>query len=168
MFKLCSLKDGDFNIVIKTSERIGIYELTEKFEEIVKTSKIDSGLLFYTVNHTTCGIFKQEFQKALIKDFIQEFQIKESEIRDREHLCEYRLERGTRHDCKICSINPPCDRKNTAAHILTSLYAKDNSPLLVKNSKIILGEFKRIGLVDFDGPRTRIIEVKAVRIESDY
>ena len=63
------------NLVIDTDERIELVDLTERLMAYVRPFGIKEGMITVWSMHTTCAVFINEFQKALlvdIKKFLEE------------------------------------------------------------------------------------------------
>src|ERR1700749_3937339 len=55
-------------IVISTDQRVELVDLTNKIMEFAKKFKIKEGLVSLWSMHTTCALFINEFQTALLSD----------------------------------------------------------------------------------------------------
>ena len=84
--KVASATAGGFvihgeNFVIDTDERLELVDLTDRVMEYVRTFKIKEGMITLWSMHTTCAVFINEFQKALLSDirrFLEEMVARDS------------------------------------------------------------------------------------------
>jgi len=98
--------------------------------------------------HTTCALFINEFQTALLTD-IRRF-----------------LERLVARDASYVHNDPAhsdCDRMNADAHLRAMLLGH-NLTLQVSGGEVVLGQWQRILMAELDGPRARSLRVQGVGI----
>lgn len=114
---------------IKTKGNTDIIDITEKIQQVVSKSEIESGIVNIFVIGSTAGITTIEFEPNLVKDF-QEF-------------FENTIPKGDYHH------NETWNDDNGHSHIRASLLKPDlNIPFT--NNQLILGNWQQIVLVDFD------------------
>ena len=131
-------------IVISTDQRVELIDLTKQIMEFARKFNIKEGLVSLWSMHTTCTLFINEFQTALLTD-IKAF-----------------LEKMVDRDEEWLHNNPDhsdCDRMNADAH-LRSLLLPHSLSLQVSGGEIVLGQWQRILLAEFDGPRRRTMRVQ--------
>ena len=58
------------NFVIDTDERLELVDLTDRVMEYVRKFDIKEGMITLWSMHTTCSVFINEFQKALLTDIL--------------------------------------------------------------------------------------------------
>src|SRR5262245_9274063 len=88
--------------VTETNERIELVDLTDRVMELVRRFRIREGLVSLWSLHTTCGVFINEFQTALLSD-IKRF-----------------LEHTVARDAEWLHNDPQhsdCDRFNADSHL---------------------------------------------------
>jgi secondary thiamine-phosphate synthase enzyme len=133
---------------IETRRRIEIVDLTDRLVACVQGPAGRPGLHEGTLSlwslHTTCGLFVNEAQPALLDD-IRRF-IEELAARDRYY----------RHNDPAHS---DCDRRNADAH-LRALVLGHALTLQVSGGQLVLGRWQRVLLAELDGPRTRAFRVQ--------
>jgi secondary thiamine-phosphate synthase enzyme len=132
--------------VVPTASRIQIIDLTEQVMAIVRQVRVAEGTVHLFSMHTTCTVFINEFQKALVAD-IQTF-----------------LEQAVDRDA-LWQHNDPalsdCDRGNADAH-LRALLLGHQLTLQVSGGEIVLGQWQRILLAELDGPRSRTMRLQVM------
>lgn len=130
--------------VVETDERVDLVDLTNRIMEFVRRLKIREGLVSLWSMHTTCAIFINEFQTALLTD-IKAF-----------------LEKMVARDEEWLHNNPDhsdCDRMNADAH-LRALLLGHSLTLQVSGGEVVLGQWQRILMAELDGPRARSLRIQ--------
>src|SRR5690606_41092004 len=110
--------------VIGTDERIELVDLTERIMELVRGLSIREGIVSLWSMHTTCTLFINEFQTALLSD-IKAF-----------------LEKMVARDVNWLHNDPDhsdCDRMNADSH-LRALPPRHRLPLRVSGCEVVLGQ----------------------------
>ena len=134
--------------VVQTDHRVELVDLTTLVMELVANSNLRHGLVSLWSMHTTCALFINEFQTALLTD-IKRF-----------------LERMVARDAAYVHNNPEhsdCDRMNADAHLRAMLLGH-NLALQVSGGEIVLGQWQRILMAELDGPRGRSLRVQMIGI----
>jgi secondary thiamine-phosphate synthase enzyme len=129
---------------IATSARVEVVDLTDRVMRIVSQHNIREGLVSLWSMHTTCALFINEFQNALLAD-IQRF-----------------LEQMVERDAAWLHNDPQhsdCDRSNADAH-LRALLLGHSLTLQVSGGEIVLGQWQRILMAELDGPRERTMRAQ--------
>ena len=52
-----------------SEKRVQVIDITREVQDRVLGADIDKGIVFVNSRHTTCGLFINEFQGALVEDF---------------------------------------------------------------------------------------------------
>ena len=133
-------------ITLDTEDRIELHNLTQQMRDFVGTSGVQVGQLIIASMHTTCAIFINEWQDALLFDI-------------QTHL-ENLISRGAyyRHNDPEWS---DCDRNNADSHLRT-LMLGTHVTLPVADGDLVLGEWQSVMMAELDGPRERIIRLQVV------
>jgi secondary thiamine-phosphate synthase enzyme len=131
-------------LVIQTDQRIELVDLTAKVMEFVRRFHITEGLVSLWSMHTTCALFINEFQNALLSD-IKRF-LEQMVARDAEYL----------HNDPNHS---DCDRMNADSH-LRALLLGHSLTLQVSGGEVVLGQWQRILMAELDGPRARSLRIQ--------
>ena len=132
-------------LIISTDERIEVVDLTDRVMTFVRHLKIREGLVSLWSRHTTCTVFINEFQSALLSD-IRRF-LEQMVARDEEWL-----HNNPNHS--------DCDRMNADAH-LRALLLGHSLTLQVSGGEVVLGQWQRVLMAELDGPRARTLRVQA-------
>jgi secondary thiamine-phosphate synthase enzyme len=131
-------------LVVHTEERIELVDLTNDVMEFVRRFSMREGLVSLWSMHTTCSLFINEFQTALLID-IKRF-----------------LEEMVARDADWLHNNPEhsdCDRMNADSH-LRALLLGHNLTLQVSGGEVVLGQWQRILMAELDGPRARSLRIQ--------
>ncbi len=129
------------------SRTVGVIELvdlTKTVMEFVRKFNMREGLVSLWSMHTTCTLFINEFQVALLTD-IKRF-----------------LEQMVARDAEWMHNDPEhsdCDRMNADSH-LRALLLGHNLTLQVSGGEVVLGQWQRILMAELDGPRARSLRIQ--------
>jgi secondary thiamine-phosphate synthase enzyme len=151
--EMASAKAGGLTIhgetfVISTDQRIELVDLTNRIMEFAKKFNIKEGLVSLWSMHTTCALFINEFQTALLSD-IKRF-----------------LEQMVARDAEWLHNNPDhsdCDRFNADSH-LRALLLGHSLTLQVSGGEVVLGQWQRILMAELDGPRARSLRIQLMGV----
>ena len=132
------------NFIVDTHDRIELVDLTDRVMEYVRRFKIREGTIALWSMHTTCALFINESQRALLDD-IKRF-LEDVVARDRYY----------RHNDPEHS---DCDRMNADSH-LRALLLGHSVTLQISGGEIVLGQWQRILMAELDGPRSRTLRAQ--------
>lgn len=132
------------NLIIDTDERLELVDLTDRVMEHVRKFHVSEGMITLWSMHTTCCLFINEFQKALLSDirgFLEEMVARDSYYRhnDPEHS--------------------DCDRMNADSHLRAMLLGHSIT-LQISGGEVVLGQWQRILMAELDGPRSRTVRAQ--------
>ena len=131
---------------LPTEERTEIADITKQVREALQQFPVQAGIALVNTMHTTCALFINEYQAALIDDL--------KGLIDR-----LVPERGPyKHDDPRYS---DCERGNANAHLRAALLGR-NIAVGVKDGELTLGRFQSIIFAELDGPRKREISVQVL------
>ena len=129
---------------IPTDKATEIYDITKTVKENVTESRIRNGHVLIQPLHTTVGIFLNENEPRLLRDFIAHLSEKAPQIRGR-----------YMHDDIGKRICPPDEPLNGHSHIKSALYSNPSLSLVLFGGELQIGEYQRILFAEFDGPCPR-------------
>jgi len=130
--------------LVQTDQRLELVDLTNRVMECVRRFNIREGLVSLWSMHTTCALFINEFQTALLSD-IRRF-LEQMVARDGQYL-----HNDPQHS--------DCDRMNADSH-LRSMLLGHSLTLQVSGGEVVLGQWQRILMAELDGPRARSLRVQ--------
>jgi secondary thiamine-phosphate synthase enzyme len=134
------------SFTLSSEERFEVSDITKLVREAVQQFPVSAGIALINTLHTTCALFINEFQSALIDDLKGLF----------ERLVPERG--GYRHDDPRYS---DCERGNAHAHLRAALLGRSIAVGL-NNSELTLGRFQSVIFAELDGPRKREITVQII------
>ena len=122
---------------VKTSSQVELIDITHQVQDLVRKSKIESGICCVYVPHTTAGVTINENADPSVKSDI----IKE-------------LNKVIPFDDNYSHLEG-----NAAAHIKSTLVGASET-ILIENGSLLLGTWQGIFFCEFDGPRSRKVLVQ--------
>jgi secondary thiamine-phosphate synthase enzyme len=135
-------------ITVQTNQRIEVLDLTPRVIALVAGAGVREGLVSVWSMHTTCALFMNEFQSALLADI--------------KRVLEEIIER----DAEWMHNDPAhsdCDRMNADSHLRAMLLGHSLT-LQISGGEVVLGQWQRILLGELDGPRARSLRVQVIGI----
>ena len=130
---------GWVTIQIRTSRRAQLLDITDQVAKVVESSRVADGVCHVFVEHTTAGVTINE---GADPDVAHDIETELGKL--------IRKESGYRHA-----------EGNSDSHIKTVLVgASTTAP--VQGGKLGLGTWQAIFLCEWDGPRTRMVQVAVV------
>lgn len=135
-------------LTVPTQQRVEVVDLTEQVMALVRKLRIAEGQVSVFSMHTTCTVFINEFQGALVAD-IKQF-----------------LERVVDRDGDWLHNDPEhsdCDRRNADSH-LRALLLGHSLTLQVSGGELVLGQWQRVLMGELDGPRSRTIRIQVMGV----
>ena len=130
--------------VVQTDQRVELVDLTNRVMEFARHFNVREGLISLWSMHTTCALFINEFQVALLSD-MKRF-----------------LEQMVARDADYMHNDPQhsdCDRMNADSHLRAMLLGH-NLTLQISGGEVVLGQWQRILMAELDGPRARSLRIQ--------
>jgi secondary thiamine-phosphate synthase enzyme len=133
-------------LTFTSNEHTEVVDITKDVRDALHQLPVTNGIALVNTLHTTCALFVNEYQAALIDDV--------------KHLIERLVpERGGyRHDDPRYS---DCERGNAHAHLRAALLGRSVA-VGVSDGDLVLGRFQSIILAELDGPRKREITLQVI------
>lgn len=132
------------SFTLQTDGRSEVSDITKLVRDALDRSSVTTGIALVNTLHTTCALFVNEYQSALMDDIMA---LGERLVPERG---------GFRHDDPRYS---DCERGNAHAHLRTALLGRSVA-LGVNAGELTLGRFQSVIFAEFDGPRAREITVQ--------
>ena len=134
-----ALKTGSARLSVRSRKRADVVDITERVQEVVSKSGVDTGLCQVYVPHTTAGVFINEnADPDVMDDFLTTLDRLVPWENDYQHA-----------------------EGNAAAHIKSSLIGTSQT-VPIQDGKLALGRWQGIYFAEFDGPRERQLQVTAL------
>jgi secondary thiamine-phosphate synthase enzyme len=130
-------------ITVRTNRRTELKNVTAEIESLVRDSGIESGVCHVYVPHTTAGVMLNEgYDPDVARDMEGAF---DRLVPDSPHF---------KHS-----------EGNSDSHIKTALVGSSET-IFIEKGRLALGRWQVIFFAEFDGPRTRELQVKLVPDQS--
>ena len=140
------MKTLSTTLTLCSEEPTEISDITKLVRDAIHQVPVTTGIALVNTLHTTCALFVNEFQSALIGDL-------------RALIDRLVPERGGyRHDDPRYS---DCERGNAHTHLRAALLGRSIAVGL-SNGDLMLGRFQSIIFAELDGPRRREIVVHVI------
>jgi secondary thiamine-phosphate synthase enzyme len=123
-------------MTVRSRKRADVIDITERVQEVVRDSGVQTGVCQVYVPHTTAGVFINENADP---DVMDDFLVTLDRLVPWEN--DYRHAEG-----------------NAAAHIKASLIGTSQT-VPVRDGRLALGRWQGIYFAEFDGPRERQLQV---------
>ena len=140
------MKVFNTSFTLNSEEGTEVTDITKLVREAIQQSPVSAGIALINTLHTTCAVFINEFQTALLTD-IKAF-----------------LEKMVARDEEWLHNNPDhsdCERGNAHSHLRAALLGRSVA-LGVNNGELTLGRFQSVIFAEFDGPRKREVTVQVI------
>ena len=134
------------SLTLSTEERTEVSDVTKLVRDAIQRLPVSAGIALVNTLHTTCALFVNEFQSALIDDLKRLI----------ERLVPARA--GYRHDDPRVS---DCERGNAYSHLRAALLSRSIA-VGINNGELALGRFQSILFAELDGPRKREIHIQVI------
>src|SRR5437899_1480410 len=136
------------SFTLNTVEGTEVSDITKLVRDAVQQFPLLSGIALINTLHTTCALFVNEFQAALVDDL--------------KHMLDRLVpERGGyRHDDPRYS---DCERGNAHSHLRAALLGRSIA-VGISGGELSLGRFQSILFAELDGPRPRSIDVQIMGV----
>src|SRR5438094_2440190 len=140
------MKVFNTSFTLSSEEGTEVTDITKRVREAIQQFPVSAGIALINTLHTTCALFINEFQSALIDDLKG---LVEKLVPERG---------GYRHDDPRFS---DCERGNAHSHLRSALLGRSVA-IGLNNGELTLGRFQSVIFGDFDGPRKREISVQVI------
>jgi secondary thiamine-phosphate synthase enzyme len=128
------------SLTLHTEESTEVTDITKLVREAVQRSRISAGIALINTLHTTCAVFINEFQSALVDDL-------------------KRLVEKLVPECSSYRHDDP--RFSDHSHLRAALLGRPVA-LGVNTGDLTLGRFQSVIFAEFDGPRKRDIAIQVI------
>ncbi len=143
-----SLKVVRQTLTLLSERRTQVLDITKQIRDILLGADVKEGILLANSLHTTCALFVNEFQGALVEDLKN---MLERLVAD---------DAGYKHDDPRYS---DCERGNAASHLRAALLGRSVA-VGISGGELSLGRFQSVLFAELDGPRARSIDVQIMGV----
>ena len=134
------------SFTLQSEEPTEVSDITKLVRDAIQQCPVTTGITLINTMHTTCALFLNEYQAALIEDLKG---LIERLVPERN---------GYRHNDPRYS---DCERGNAHSHLRAALIGR-NIAVGINNGDLTLGRFQSIIFAELDGPRKREITVQVI------
>ena len=125
-----------------------VLDITKQIRDVLLTADVKEGIILVNSLHTTCALFVNEFQGALVDDLKS---MMERLVAD---------DAGYKHDDPRFS---DCERGNATSHLRAALLGRSVA-VGISGGELSLGRFQSILFAELDGPRPRSIDIQIMGV----
>ena len=140
------MKVFNTSFTLSSEEGTEVTDITKLVREAIQQFPVSAGIALINTLHTTCALFINEFQSALMEDLRG---LIERLIPDSAGYC---------HDDPRIS---DCERGNARAHLRAALLGRTLA-VGVNDGDLTLGQFQSVIFAELDGPRKRAISIQVI------
>ena len=135
-------------VTLLSESRTQLLDITKQVRDVVLSADVKEGMVLINSLHTTCALFVNEFQGALIEDLTS---MLNRLVKERN---------GYRHDDPRYS---DCERGNAHAHLRAALLGRSVA-VGINCGEMSLGRFQSVIFAELDGPRERSIDLQIMGV----
>src|SRR5438874_13123889 len=140
------MKVFNTSFTLSSEEGTEVTDITKLVREAIQQSPVSAGIALINTLHTTCAVFINEFQSALIDDLKG---LVDKLVPERG---------GYRHDDPRFS---DCERGNGHSHLRAALLGRSVA-VPINDGELTLGRFQSIIFAELDGPRSRQVSIQVI------
>lgn len=139
-------------ITVTAAHRYGFIDLTDAVVEAVARSRVTEGICVVFCCHTTCGLLINEWEDGAQDDLLRRLDVL---VPDGIYFAHDDLERRTQNLV-------PDERANGRAHVLQMILGGNSQVVPVAASRLLLGRWQRLFLLELDEPKERSVVIQVV------
>ena len=124
---------------IQTRQKDEVVDITETVETYLRNAPTKNGICFVFAAHTTCALTTADLDPGTDRDFLT----------------------ALRHLLPKLSYRHPHDPAHAPDHILSAILGPSLA-IPYQNSRLLLGTWQRVVLVELDGPRSRTVHISSL------
>jgi len=133
----CEVVFVTHRLSVRTRSKVEFQNITRAVQEVVDSSRIENGVCYVFVPHTTAAVtLNEQADPSVVEDIAEQL---ESIV----------PQQGNYHHSE----------GNSPAHIKASLFGSSEM-VMVDEGRLVLGTWQGIFFCEFDGPRSRSVLVK--------
>ena len=135
-------------VTLLSESRTQLLDITKQVRDVVLSADVKEGMVLINSLHTTCALFVNEFQGALVEDLTN---LLNRLVKERN---------GYRHDDPRYS---DCERGNAHAHLRAALLGRSIA-VGINGGEMSLGRFQSVIFAELYGPRERSIDLQIMGV----
>lgn len=140
---------------LEPSDHFYVHDVTGHLHRVVEEAGISEGVLTVQILHTSATLVVNEIDEPM---FLGDLMRK---VRSFAPKNENYLHNSPMRTVNLCADDHHCDR-NGDAHIKSALFGHPSVSFIIREGRLVLGQWQKIALLEFDGPRPRKIMVQVM------
>lgn len=141
-------------IAVTAAHRYAFVDLTDAVAEAVGRSGVTDGICVAFCRHTTCGLLLNEWEDGAQEDLLRRLDVL---VPDGIYYSHDDLGRRTQNLV-------PDERANGRAHVLQMILGGNSQVVPVAGSRLLLGTWQRLFMLELDEPKERSIVVQVLGV----
>ena len=138
---------------IRPTDYFFVHDLTSRLKEMVQSLEIRNGTLTAQILHTSATLCVNELDEPmLLMDLTKK--LRDLAPKDADYF-----HNGPMREVNLCADDLHCDR-NADAHVRSSLFGYPSVSLIIRNGELVVGQWQKVALLEFDGPRRREVLIQ--------
>ena len=142
---------------LEPSDHFYIQDVTSDLHQIVSEAGIVDGVLTVQILHTSATLVVNEIDEPmLLGDLMRK-------VRTFAPKNESYLHNSPMRTVNLCADDHHCDR-NGDAHVKSTLFGNASVSLIIRDGRLVVGQWQKVALLEFDGPRPREVLVQVMGV----
>jgi secondary thiamine-phosphate synthase enzyme len=142
---------------LEPSDHFYIHDVTEDLKRIAREAAVLNGMLTAQILHTSATLIVNEIDEPmLLGDLMRKLRFLAPKHDEYLHNSPMRT-------VNLCADDHHCDQ-NGDAHVKSTLFGHPSVNLIVRDAQLVLGQWQKVALLEFDGPRPREVLVQVLGI----
>ena len=142
---------------VQPNDYFFVEDITDRLKSIVAVSGVQDGSLLVQVLHTSAMLSMNELDEPMLLGDINR------RVNDIVPKSSNYLHNSPLRSKNLCEDDYKCDR-NGDAHVKSCLFGTPSITIIVRGGELVLGQWQKVCLIDFDGPRTRSVVAQVMGV----
>jgi secondary thiamine-phosphate synthase enzyme len=140
---------------LEPSDHFYVHDVTEELRRIAREAAVIHGMLTAQILHTSATLVVNEIDEPMLLGDIMR------KLRALAPKNDPYLHNSPLRTVNLCADDHHCDR-NGDAHVKSTLFGHPSVSLIVCDARLVLGQWQKVALLEFDGPRPREVLVQVL------
>ena len=141
---------------VEPADYFYLHDLTKDLRNLAEKSGIVDGLVTVQLLHTSACLCVNELDEPMLLMDIAK------KLRNLAPKGEKYFHNSPMREVNLCD-DETCDQ-NGDAHLKATLFGHPSVSLILREGKLVLGQWQRVALLEFDGPREREVLVQVIGV----
>ncbi len=140
---------------LEPSDHFYVHDITEELKRIAREATVLHGMLTAQILHTSATLVVNEIDEPmLLGDLMRKLRVLAPKN-------DAYLHNSPMRTVNLCADDHHCDQ-NGDAHVKSTLFGHPSVSLIVREGRLVLGQWQKVALFEFDGPRPREVLVQVI------